>query len=107
MFYEASIAAASGNDVKAIDVHQGMVDKKSQKEYAGSIISRWNLWEDGANFAHWIQELALCDISRDAVWTLYDRKKAFRRWKAVIKNQVEGSFILDGDYRTIEPTLKI
>ena len=44
-------------------------------------------------------------LSRDAVWTLYDPEKAFRRWKAVLK---PGGRIIyfDGDYRTIEPTLK-
>ena len=44
-------------------------------------------------------------LSRDAVWTLYDPEKAFRRWKAVLK---PGGRIIyfDGDYRTVEPTLK-
>ena len=44
-------------------------------------------------------------LSRDAVWTLYDPEKAFRRWKAVLK---PGGRIIyfDGDYRTIESTLK-
>ena len=44
-------------------------------------------------------------LSRDAVWTLYDPEKAFRRWKDVLKP--DGRIIyFDGDYRTIEPTLK-
>ena len=75
------IAARLGHDVKAIDGSSGMVEK-----------ARRNMRYDVI-------------LSRDAVWTLYDPEKAFRRWKTVLK---PGGRIIyfDGDYRTIESTLK-
>ena len=77
------IAARLGHDVKQVEICE----------------------EDGVTLPLEQEQSYDVILSRDAVWTLYDPEKAFRRWKAVLK---PGGRIIyfDGDYRTVEPTLK-
>ena len=98
------IAARLGHDVKAIDGSSGMVEKarRNMRQYHQQVEI---CEEDGVTLPLEQEQSYDVILSRDAVWTLYDPEKAFRRWKAVLK---PGGRIIyfDGDYRTIEPTLK-
>ena len=98
------IAARLGHDVKAIDGSSGMVEKarRNMQHYRQTVEI---CQEDGVTLPLEQEESYDVIISRDAVWTLYDPEKAFRRWKDILK---PGGRIIyfDGDYRTIEPTLK-
>jgi len=98
------IAARLGHDVKAIDGSSGMVEKarRNMRQYHQQVEI---CEEDGVTLPLEQEQSYDVILSRDAVWTLYDPEKAFRRWKAVLK---PGGRIIyfDGDYRTVEPTLK-
>ena len=98
------IAARLGHDVKEIDGSSGMVEKarRNMRQYHQQVEI---CEEDGVTLPLEQEQSYDVILSRDAVWTLYDPEKAFRRWKAVLK---PGGRIIyfDGDYRTIEPTLK-
>ena len=98
------IAARLGHDVKAIDGSSGMVEKarRNMRQYHQQVEI---CEEDGVTLPLEQEQSYDVILSRDAVWTLYDPEKAFRRWKAALK---PGGRIIyfDGDYRTVEPTLK-
>lgn len=98
------LATRLGHQVKAVDGSAGMVEKATEN------MRRQNLpveicQEDAVTLP--LEKAKSYDVilSRDVVWTLYDPEKAFRRWKEVLK---PGGRIIyfDGDYRTMEPTLK-
>ena len=98
------IAARLGHEVRAVDGSSGMVEKarRNMQHYRQTVEI---CQEDGVTLPLEQEESYDVIISRDAVWTLYDPEKAFRRWKDILK---PGGRIIyfDGDYRTIEPTLK-
>ena len=96
------IAARLGHEVRAVDGSAGMVEKarRNMQHYHQAVEI---CQEDGVTLP--LEQSYDVILSRDAVWTLYDPEKAFRRWKDVLK---PGGKIIyfDGDYRTTEPTLK-
>ena len=78
------IAARLGHDVKAIDGSSGMVEKarRNMRQYHQQVEI---CEEDGVTLPLEQEQSYDVILSRDAVWTLYDPEKAFRRWKAVLK----------------------
>ena len=98
------IAARLGHEVRAVDGSAGMVEKarRNMQHYHQAVEI---CQEDGVTLPLEQEQSYDVILSRDAVWTLYDPEKAFRRWKDVLK---PGGKIIyfDGDYRTTEPTLK-
>ena len=98
------IAARLGHEVRAVDGSSGMVEKarRNMQHYHQTVEI---CQEDGVTLPLEQEQSYDVILSRDAVWTLYDPEKAFRRWKDVLK---PGGRIIyfDGDYRTTEPTLK-
>ena len=81
------IAARLGHDVKAIDGSSGMVEKarRNMRQYHQQVEI---CEEDGVTLPLEQEQSYDVILSRDAVWTLYDPEKAFRRWKAVCRSMV-------------------
>ena len=79
------IAARLGHDVKAIDGSSGMVEKarRNMRQYHQQVEI---CEEDGVTLPLEQEQSYDVILSRDAVWTLYDPEKAFRRWKAVCRS---------------------
>lgn len=97
-------AARLGHRVKAVDGAAGMVEK-ARENMLHQKLSVEVCLEDAVTLPLEEKESYDVILSRDVVWTLYDPEKAFQRWKEVLK---PGGRIIyfDGDYRTMEPTLK-
>lgn len=98
------LMARLGHEVKAIDGASGMV-KKAEENFKRQNVQVEICQEDAVTLPLEKKESYDVILSRDVVWTLYDPEKAFRRWKEVLKP--DGRIIyFDGDYRTMEQTLK-
>ena len=96
------IAARLGHDVKVIDGSSGMVEKarRNMRQYHQQVEI---CEEDGVTLPLEQEQSYDVILSRDAVLTLYDPES--QTLEGCIK---PGGRIIyfDGDYRTIEPTLK-
>jgi 2-polyprenyl-3-methyl-5-hydroxy-6-metoxy-1,4-benzoquinol methylase len=94
-----------GHQVKSIDGAEGMVScaKKNIKQngYSDNV-----QLEDAVKLSSETEECFDAIVSRDVVWTLYNPKEAFIRWKEVLKPGGR-IVIFDGNYHYCEPSLKL
>lgn len=93
-----------GHEVKAIDGSEGMV-RCAAGNFAAEGKDIPVEEEDAVELPKEEAQSYDVIISRDVVWTLYDPKKAFVRWREVLKPQGKVVFY-DGNYRRDRNSLK-